>query len=49
MVDSLAEAYLVSGDKKVAISNYKASLELNPANSNAAEKLKELGRGEKAK
>jgi len=40
--DSLAEAYLVSGDKEAAIANYKKSLELNPANANAVERLKEL-------
>jgi CubicO group peptidase (beta-lactamase class C family) len=40
--DSLAEAYMTNGDKDLAIANYKKSLELNPANSNAAEMLKKL-------
>jgi CubicO group peptidase (beta-lactamase class C family) len=41
--DSLAEAYMTNGDKDLAIANYKKSLELNPANSNATEMLKKLG------
>ena len=40
--DSLAEAYLENGDKQLAIQNYKKSLELNPKNTAAAEKLKKL-------
>ena len=40
--DSLAEAYMKNGDKEKAIRNYKKSLELNPKNNNAKEKLKEL-------
>ncbi|HKY06580.1 MAG TPA: serine hydrolase [Blastocatellia bacterium] len=40
--DSLAEAYLLNGDKELAIQNYRKSLELNPQNANAAEKLKKL-------
>ena len=40
--DSLAEAYLVNGNKELAIKNYERSLELNPANSNAVEMLKNL-------
>jgi len=40
--DSLAEGYMKSGDKEKAIQNYKKSLELNPENNNAREKLKEL-------
>ena len=43
--DSLAEAFIVSGDKEQAIKYYKKSLELNPANTNAVRKLKELGEG----
>jgi tetratricopeptide (TPR) repeat protein len=38
--DSLAEAYMVSGDKELAIKNYEKSLELNPKNSNAVKMLK---------
>ena len=40
--DSLAEAYMI-GDKASAIKYYKKSLELNPDNTNAVQKLKELG------
>ena len=40
--DSLAEAYMINGDKELAIRNYKKSLELNPQNVNAVEMLKKL-------
>jgi CubicO group peptidase (beta-lactamase class C family) len=40
--DSLAEAYMENGDKILAIQNYKKSLELNPKNTGAVEKLKKL-------
>jgi tetratricopeptide (TPR) repeat protein len=40
--DSLAEAYMKKGDAQNAIKHYKKSLELNPDNNNAKEKLKEL-------
>jgi len=40
--DSLAEAYMVNGDRELAIKNYEKSLELNPKNSNAVEMLKKL-------
>jgi glyoxylase-like metal-dependent hydrolase (beta-lactamase superfamily II) len=40
--DSLGEAYMVSGDKELAIQNYKKSLELNPENANAERRLKIL-------
>ncbi len=40
--DSLAEAYMIKGDKELAVKNYERSLELNPANANAVEKLKNL-------
>jgi tetratricopeptide (TPR) repeat protein len=40
--DSLAEAYAASGQKELAILNYKKSLELNPQNTNAADALKRL-------
>lgn len=40
--DSLAEAYLLKGDKKKAKINYQKSLKLNPDNTNAKEKLKSL-------
>jgi tetratricopeptide (TPR) repeat protein len=41
--DSLGEAYMKDGQKQLAIDNYKKSLELDPDNDNAKEKLKELG------
>jgi tetratricopeptide (TPR) repeat protein len=40
--DSLGEAYMVNGDKELAVQNYKKSLELNPNNANATEALKKL-------
>lgn len=40
--DSLAEAYMMMGDKEKAIKYYKKSLELNPKNNNATAKLAEL-------
>jgi CubicO group peptidase (beta-lactamase class C family) len=40
--DSLAEAYMVNGDRELSIKNYKRSLELNPQNANAVEMLKKL-------
>jgi tetratricopeptide (TPR) repeat protein len=40
--DSLGEAYTKAGQKQLAIDSYKKSLELNPANDNAKEKLKML-------
>jgi len=33
---------MTNGEKDLAIANYKKSLELNPQNSNAHEKLKQL-------
>jgi tetratricopeptide (TPR) repeat protein len=40
--DSLAEAYAKDGQKQKAIDNYRKSLELDPKNQNAADKLKDL-------
>lgn len=40
--DSLAEAYMLSGQKESAIKNYEKSLKLNPGNANAADMLKKL-------
>jgi Flp pilus assembly protein TadD len=40
--DSLGEAYMINGDKELAIQNYNKSLELDPNNKNAVEKLKRL-------
>lgn len=42
--DSLAEAYMDNGDTGLAIQNYRKSLQLNPGNMNAIEKLKKLNR-----
>lgn len=39
---SLGEAYMKAGNKELAIVSYKKSLELNPQNKDAAEKLKQL-------
>ncbi len=41
--DSLGEAYMKSGEKQRAIDSYKKSLEKDPSNDNARQKLKELG------
>jgi tetratricopeptide (TPR) repeat protein len=41
--DSLGEAYMIDGQRDLAIKNYKKSLELNPQNTNAVEMLKKLG------
>jgi pimeloyl-ACP methyl ester carboxylesterase len=41
--DSYAEGLLAAGDTAGAIQNYKKSLELNPNNESAMEKLKDLG------
>jgi CubicO group peptidase (beta-lactamase class C family) len=40
--DSLAEAYMKQGNKKLAIEYYEKSLVLNPKNDNGAEQLKKL-------
>jgi tetratricopeptide (TPR) repeat protein len=40
--DSLGEAYMLNGEKPLAIKNYEKSLELDPANGNAVEMLKKL-------
>jgi cytochrome c-type biogenesis protein CcmH/NrfG len=40
--DSLGEAYMIKGETELAIKNYARSLELNPGNTNAGEKLKKL-------
>jgi uncharacterized protein (TIGR02246 family) len=41
--DSLAEAYLMHGDRVSAVRNYRLSLELNPENQNAIRMLEQLG------
>jgi len=40
--DSLGDAYMATGEKELAIANYKKSLDLNPKNTNATEALKKL-------
>ena len=40
--DSLAEAYKISGNKELAIENYKKSIALNPNNSNGVKMLESL-------
>jgi tetratricopeptide (TPR) repeat protein len=42
--DSLAEAYLENGEREKAIRYYAKSLELNPKNTNAIEKLNEINK-----
>jgi len=42
--DSLTDGYLAAGDQALAIKNYKRSLELNPKNTHAVERIKELER-----
>ena len=42
MWDSLAEAHMVAGDGRRAMELYEKSLELNPENDNAREKLADL-------
>ena len=40
--DSLGEAYMINGDKELAIKNYQKSVELNPQNTGGIEMLKKL-------
>lgn len=40
--DSLGEAYMINGDKELAIKNYQKSVELNPQNTSGIEALKKL-------
>lgn len=40
--DSLGEAYMLDGNKDLAIKNYERSVELNPKNTNGVETLKKL-------
>ncbi len=40
--NSLAESYLVKGDRALAVSNYETSLRLNPENQKAKEQLQKL-------
>ncbi len=45
--DSLGEAYLIRGDTDSAIRCYEKSLELNPSNSNATQRLKQIRKEKK--
>ncbi len=40
--DSLAEAYMIKGDKVSAIKYYEKSLQLDPTNGNAEEMIKKM-------
>lgn len=42
--DILGEAYLLKGNKELAVQSYKISLRLNPLNKNAAATLKKIGK-----
>ncbi|KUJ60437.1 serine hydrolase [Flavobacteriaceae bacterium CRH] len=42
--DSLGEAYLADGDKKLAIANYSKAVELDPTNENGKKVLKEISK-----
>ena len=42
--DSLAEAYVSTNERELAIQNYKKSLELNPNNTSATEALQRLAK-----
>ena len=43
LFDSLAEAYLYIDNKEKARFNFEKSLQLNPENQNAIDRLKQLG------
>jgi tetratricopeptide (TPR) repeat protein len=40
--DSLGEALMLRGDRELAITNYKKSLDLDPSNMNAVQMLRKL-------
>jgi pimeloyl-ACP methyl ester carboxylesterase len=42
--DSLGEGYLITGDKEKALENFKKSLDFNPQNQNAIDRLKALNK-----
>ena len=44
--DSLGEAYMIDGDRELAVRNYQRAVELNPQNANAVEMLKKLRRAD---
>lgn len=43
--DSLGEAYMLKGEKELAVQNYKKSLELDPENNNAKAMIKRIESG----
>jgi CubicO group peptidase (beta-lactamase class C family) len=43
--DSVAEAFEANGERELAVKNYKRSLELDPRNTNAVRRLKQLDPG----
>lgn len=43
-VDSLAEAYMMNGQKDMAVKYYEKSIELDPSNTNAADMIKKMKR-----
>ena len=47
--DSLAEGYALAGDKAAAIEHYRRSIELDPNNKNAQQRLELLGAGSKVR
>jgi Tfp pilus assembly protein PilF len=47
LFDSLATAYIFTGDEKRAAENFRKSLELNPDNQNAIDRLAELEESKK--
>ena len=40
--DSMGEAYMIKGEKELAIKNYEKSILLNPGNSNGKQMLEKL-------
>ena len=40
--DSLAEGYMINGNKELAIQNYERSLQFNPGNDNAVEQFEKI-------
>jgi len=40
--DSLGEAYMLAGEKELAIKNYRKSIEINPDNENGRKMLEKL-------
>jgi Tfp pilus assembly protein PilF len=45
--DSIAEGYEALGENKLAVTNFKKAVELNPKNTYAAERIKKLEGGSK--